>query len=47
MRIFKVVMEITVNDNSLDYIDWIEQSIEEQLEDGEAIVKYSIEELEV
>ena len=46
MRVFKVTLEIAVNDNSLDYIDWIEQSIEEQLEDGEAIVQYSIEELE-
>lgn len=47
MRVFKVTLEVAVNDHSFDYMDWIEQSIEEQLEDGEAIVQYSIEEIEV
>jgi len=40
----KIYMEIYLHDGKTD---WIEQAIEEQLEDGEAIVDYVITEEEV
>ena len=45
MRTFKIVMEISVKDKSLNYDDWIYRAIEEQLERKEQILEYDIEEV--